>query len=360
MDTENKKISLRQLRILFIIDILGISMIILPKQNAALLGSDGIFLPLGGGVLALISIFLITSLSPYLGKTGFYKGLERLGGKPLARLVSAGLTLKLAFSAALDIRIFSEAARLRLLPQTPLWIICLVAVLPCVYCAVKGYETRARLGEILIFIILIPFLFVFLPHLFDGNFPPLPVNIRDKTSIYIKGSLTDCLTFTGIEFLLLIPNHAAKPEEIKKKLVSALIFAILLIFLVNFVTITELGPALTAKLGFPVSDVMDVSAVSAGKGAVMMSIFYISVVVFVSGAICFGGGLLGDILGSKRLIYVYIIALLSLGLSLIPSSLKELTKTALFFNALFGTAYFFVIPLILNIILRFQKDDVYD
>ncbi len=359
MYSDNGKISARQMQILLILDVLGISIIVLPKYNSSLLGFDGILLPVAGGVLALISLFFICRLAPFLGEFGFFDGLSRLIGRFMSGLVSLGLVFKLIFSLGCGIRIFSEAAKLKFLPNTPLWIISGLILLPCLYGAFKGYESRARLGELLVFIILIPFLIVFVPRIMECSFPSVIPNINISKDIYFKGSLTNCFAFTGMEFLLLTFNHLNNMSDIGKKLASAFIFALVLVFLVNFVTISILGDTLAASFDFPAVDIMDISSVSKGKGGIMMSIFYLSVVIYEIGAIYLGSGLFGDILGKRRSIYMYMAAFggyaLSLGFNDINSVIVCFTKI----NMFFGIAYFFVLPIFMNIIIKLKKDDVY-
>ncbi len=359
MYSDNGKISARQMQILLILDILGISIIVLPKYNAAALGFDGILLPLGGGIMGLICLYFICRLAPFLGTFGLFDGLTKLTGSFISRLICLGLVFKLIFSLSCGIRIFSEAAKLKFLPNTPMWIISGLIILPCLYGAFKGYEARARLGELLVFIILIPFLIVFIPRLLDGGFPSFMPNINIGKDIYFKGSLTNCFAFTGLEFLLLTFNHLNNLSGIGKKLSFAFIFTLILIFLVNFITISILGDNLTASLDFPTVDIMDISSVSKGKGGIMMSIFYLSVVIYEIGAIYLGSGLLGDILGKRKSIYMYLAAfggyIISLGFDDVNAVMSFLVKI----NTVFGIAYFFVLPIIMNVLLKLKKDDVY-
>ncbi|MCC8097323.1 MAG: GerAB/ArcD/ProY family transporter, partial [Eubacterium sp.] len=264
MYSDNGKISVRQLQILLILDILGVSIIVMPKYNASGLGNMGFALVLGGGFFALVSVFLMCSLSGFLNAYGFTGGVARLTGKPLSRLVSAGLVVKLAFSLGSDLRIFSEAAKLWLLPKTPVVIISAVTLLPCLYGAFKGYETRARLGEILIFIILVPLALVYIPCLFKVDYFSLGENILADKNIYIKGSLYNCLTFSGLEFLMLSFPYLKKPYSVKPAAVGAVIFAVIAAAVVNLASISLLGADLTASLDFPGVEVMDISVISKG------------------------------------------------------------------------------------------------
>ncbi|MCD8090289.1 MAG: spore germination protein [Clostridiales bacterium] len=359
MYSDNGKISLRQLQILLILDILGVSVIVLPKYNAPL-GSFGFLPVLGGGVFAVVSVFLLCSLSEFLNRFGFFKGISKLVGRPLAGLVSAGLTVKLAFSLGADLRIFSEAAKVWLLPNTPLVIISAVTLLPCIYGAFKGYEARARLGEIVIFIVLVPLFIVSLNCLLKIDYSSLEWNIYPEKNIYTKGSLYNCLMFSGLEFLLLSFPYLKNPAEARPAASRAVLFAVIIIALVNFVSISLLGADLTAELDFPGVEIMDISSVSKGKGAVMMSFFYLSAVMYSIGAVSFGGELLRDISGLKPSLGKWLTALAGFGISLIPADMTELSRVNICFNLFFGTAYFFVLPLILNLILRFKKDEYYD
>ncbi|MCD7777126.1 MAG: spore germination protein [Clostridiales bacterium] len=357
MYSDNGKISVRQFQILLILDILGVSIIVMPKYNALGLGNTGFVLVLGGGFFALVSVFLMCALSGFLNAYGFSDGVSRLMGRPLSRLVSEGLVVKLAFSLGSDLRIFSAAAKLWLLPKTPVFIISAVTLLPCLYGAFKGYETRARLGEILIFIILIPLALVYIPCLFKADYSSLGENISADKNIYIKGSLYNCLMFSGLEFLMLSFPYLNKPYSVKPAAVWAVVFAVIAAACVNFGAISLLGADLTASYDFPGVEVMDISVISKGKGAVIMSFFYLPVVMFAIGSIFFGGELIKDITGLPSKGGKCFTAFLGFVLSLIPENMTELMNVNLCFNLFFGTAYFFVLPIILNILLRFKRDE---
>ncbi|MCD8215766.1 MAG: GerAB/ArcD/ProY family transporter [Clostridiales bacterium] len=357
MYSDNGKISVRQLQILLILDILGVSVIVLPRYNALGLGSMGFLLAIGGGLFALVSVFLMCSLSGFLNAYGFFGGVSRLTGKPLSRLISAGLVVKLCYSLGSDLRIFSEAAKLWLLPETPLVIISAVTLLPCLYGAAKGYEARARLGEIAVFTVLIPLALVYIPLLFKIDYSSLDMNISADKNIYIKGSLCNCLMFSGLEFLMLSFPYLKKPYNVKPAAVSAVIFAVFVVALVSFAAINLLGADLAAELDFPGVEAMDVSVVSKGKGAILMSFFYLSVVMFAIGSIFFSGELLRDITGLNPKLGRCLAALFGFALSLIPRNMTELSKVTLCFNLFFGGAYFFVIPVILNLLLRFKREE---
>lgn len=233
----------------------------------------GFLLAIGGGLFALVSVFLMCSLSSFLNAYGFFGGVSRLTGKPLSRLISAGLVVKLCYSLGSDLRIFSEAAKLWLLPETSLVIISAITLLPRLYGAAKGYEARARLGEIAVFTVLIPLALVYIPLLFKIDYSSLNMNISADKNIYIKGSLYNCLMFNGLEFLMLSFPYLKKPYNVKSAAVSAVIFAVFVVALVSFAAINLLGTDLAAELDFPGVEAMDVSVVSKGKGAILMSFF---------------------------------------------------------------------------------------
>lgn len=364
MYSGNDQISKRQLQILLILDILGVSVMTLPRLNALMLGENGWLLVIGGGALAAVSVYLICSLGAFLGGEGFYKGLCRLWGRVPAVLVSGGLFAKLVIALSADIRTFSGAAKLWLLPQTPLWIIALVTIFPCFIGALYSYETRARLGEIFVFIILIPFVLVYAPYLFKvdylGLFGSISENIYWDKVIYFKGSLINCFAFTGMEFLFLSFNYLKEPGKVKASVIKAVILGVLLVTLVNFVTISLLGAPLCGEFDFPGAEIMDVSTYSKGKGAVMMSFFYLSVVIFAVGAVFFGGELLRDITGGKRGLCKALAALLGFALSLYPRNIEELGRLSVGANFIFGGFYGFVLPVLLILTLKLKKGDAYD
>ncbi|MCC8097593.1 MAG: hypothetical protein LIO44_03350, partial [Eubacterium sp.] len=118
-----------------------------------------------------------------------------------------------------------------------------------------------------------------------------------------------------------------------------------------------LGAELTDSLDFPGVEVMDISVISKGKRAVLMSFFYLPVVMFAIGGIFFGGELIKDITGLHSKGGKCLTAFLGFALSLVPQNMTELLNVNLCFNLFFGTAYLFVLPVILNLLLRFKRDE---
>lgn len=346
MYSRNKKISHRQLQILLILDILGISAITMPAANAGAAGYGGWILVIGGGLLLVLGARLICLFAEISGGRSFFDTISETLGYPVGVLLSAGLIIKLIFSLSADIRTFSEAAKIWLLPHTPLPLIMAVTLAPCLVGALYGYETRARLGELFVFMILLPFALVYVPYLFRIDYSRLFGNIKWDSGIYFRGSLDNCFAFTGPELLLVSSGYLKDPKKTKPYALSAAALGAALVFLVNFTAINLLGAELCKSLSFPGAELMDVSAFSKGKGAIMMSFFYLSVVIFAIGAIFFSGELLGRLTGVDSRLCRILAALAGFLAGLSFGGMEVLPTVSKSFGLFFGAVYMFILPVI--------------
>lgn len=357
MYSNNNKISTRQLQVLLILNTFGVIITAMPALNAYLPNNMGVFSPITGGILALLSIFLITGVSGFLGEEGFYGGLTKLFGKITAKIITVLFSIKLIVSLSSDIRIFSHAAKEWLLPHTPIWVISVVIILPCLYCAAAGQEARARLGEILIFIVLIPFALAYgtaLIALFGSAALP---HISFSKGIYINSALSNCFCFTGIELLMPAFAFLKKPYEIRSHAMGAFIISLLAAAAVNAVTITVLGGSLSRSINFPAVTALAYNAGSEAMAALMLSILCLSVVIFSGGCIFYSAELLNCVFNRSSKRIAPAAAAAGFGLSLIPAAQNQFKIFNTFFNYIFGSAFFFVLPLILNIVVRLKKEE---
>lgn len=202
MFSANDKISLRQLQALFILDLFGIGVITLPGRAAALAGQNGWILILGAaGLIACYSLLLMQLYKRYPGDT-FVEYSQKIATKPIGILLSVGLALKILLSAGLTLRIFCEILRQTMLFRTPMAVNCAAMLLLSAFTAVKGYECRGRIAEILILFLAIPLIFIFTVAATNSDFSNLlPVFTLSGKQLF-GGSIWIALSFQGLEFLL--------------------------------------------------------------------------------------------------------------------------------------------------------------
>lgn len=169
MFAENRKISLRQLQAMLLLDFFGTAVLFLPGEMAKA-GGRGCWLLAGvcGLVFAVLSL-LLTFLGKKMPEGTAVEWCRTLLGPLFGNLVLLGLGAKLFCDGALELRIFSEIIRRTMLPATPVWVLTLVVLLIAGALAAQGMECRGRTAEILFFLVSVPLLVVLLAVAFSAE-----------------------------------------------------------------------------------------------------------------------------------------------------------------------------------------------
>ncbi len=213
MYLDNEKISRRQMKRLIVFNIFSISGLILPRIAVASAGRDGLISIFIGLLFALIYIIFIGFITNNISGNLMKYSKENCG-RIITFLIGGFYIVKYFASLVLCGRLFAEVIRETLLEDADVRFIILMLILISAYAASKGFEVRARITELLYFIVLIPFV-IFLLFGLKSIDPAnlLPLFTKDKTSI-IYGGYAIFITFTTLEFLI-FSAHFIQDKPIK-------------------------------------------------------------------------------------------------------------------------------------------------
>ena len=156
---DNNKISLRQMQILIIANNLALGLIILPELFSGGLIINNLALLF---FLVLIIMLVLNSIKKnydsdqdlFYNILGPNKNLDK--NKSLyknnlgLKILFWPLLIKIIFSTGLELKLFADIIKSYILPDTNKFITSAILILISLYLVFKGYETRARLCEILI------------------------------------------------------------------------------------------------------------------------------------------------------------------------------------------------------------------
>ncbi len=201
MYIDNEKISRRQMKRLMVFNVFSISALMIPRIVVANAGRDGLISIIIGLFLALLFIIFIGFISKHMSGN-FMEYTKKKCGSIIAYIVGAFYIIKYFACLVLCGRLFAEVIEETLLEDTDVRLIILLLLILSAYSASKGFEVRARITEILYFIVLIPssILLVFgLASIDLANLLPL---LTESTSEIIYGGYLVFITFTTLEFLL--------------------------------------------------------------------------------------------------------------------------------------------------------------
>jgi len=299
----NEKISLRQLQALIIISAMGTGVIVLPRRVAEYAGSDGWIIVLGLTVLAMIIGALTATaarLRPglsFIQSTGFY--LTR----PVGYFIGAVLWLKLVMAAGLELRVFMLVVREILLKHTPMAVTGAIMLAVAAYAAIKGIETRARVAEVLLALMVLPFIFLIIVAVTDIDWSNLQPGFVTPPKTLLQGTLRLAFVFTGLECILLVSPYIHPKKKMRNAVITALGFAGIIIIVITTLTLAKLGRGVV-DLPWPVLSMMDMlnlpGAFIERQEALMFSFWIITNFAFINGLLFFGGVLFKDFLRVKK------------------------------------------------------------
>ncbi|MCL1842406.1 MAG: endospore germination permease, partial [Defluviitaleaceae bacterium] len=367
--TENRKISMRQLQILIILSAMGTGVIVLPRRAAEFLpegAQDGWIIAIGLTVVAMIFGALVSTAARLsqkaaeqsCGATGlsFIQSVSVLLTKPVAYTIGAVMWAKLVFAAGLELRLFLQMTRDVMLPRTPLWVVGAVMLLACAYAAVKGMEARARVGEVLFALMILPFLFMFVVAVMDADFSNLqPIFVNDARSL-IYGTLRLGFILTGLECLLLVSPYVPRKKSLTRSVVGALGFAGIIITGITIVTIAKLGRG-TDSAAWPVLAMMDAINLPGSfierQEALMFGFWIITAFVLGNALLFFGGLLVNDVFKKTTLrTGVFLTATAVFFISILPISREAIYARMDYMYLSTGLFFLVILPVCLILVSK--------
>lgn len=356
----NNKISIRQLQILLVLDIFGTGVIILPRKVAEYGGSDGWIIVIIGTIGALLYAYIITSLISMFPNKNIVEYTSAIINKPIAIIIALLYFIKIIVNIAFELRLFGEIIKATMLANTPFWVVCLTTILLGAYAATKGYEARARIGEVLILLMILPILLVFLISSFGIDYTNILPILKTPKKDLIVGAYITTFAFTSIDFCLLISPYINNHKAIRKSVMQVVIFIGVLFTLITIVATARFGAADVKRQMWPVIEMMDTIAIPGSfierQGALMMSFWIISIFAIVNASLFFSSLILKDVFKKwNHSTYILICIPIIFIVSYLPENIMEANKFLDFINTTFSITYLFAIPLILLILAKVRK-----
>lgn len=367
---KNDKISPRQLTMLLIVNIFGTGVVLLPRTVTSLAGADGWLLVVTATLLALACTYLIASVTNLYPNKDFYEYSSLIAGRPLGFLLTAGLIVRLLLHMGLMLRASLEIIRATMLPTTPMWLLAVVLLLIAGFGASKGYETRARLAEVLVVIILVPVLFVFAIAAFNVDYTNLLPMFRTSPANISRGGVLAMSAFVGIEFLLLAGKYVGgrggsslrSPRELFKAGAKAIAFLGLAMTAIVVITTARFGIHQMPFLSWPVIQMMDSTALPGSfverQGALVMSFFILSVFAMTNACLFFSSLMCKSVIKHGRhSFYIWACMAVAVLIALWPQDINHAGHLLERVYVSLGLGYMFVVPSVLLIVAKLRSRD---
>lgn len=257
MYAENGKLSNRQIFRLFVFDLMGIATLLLPPYVTKLCGTDSVFAILIGTLAALCYLWYLgwimrqmqMDMNTYLNHsvTPVAWGIARIW-----------ILVHTLLSAGFCGYVFAKLMKDNLVSDTSFSLIFAVILIVAAYGVSGGIENRARVYEILFWIIFIPYVLMMLASV--RNFEPVYAEgiWKLEGEHLIKGTYLVFLFYTPLFFSLFLVGQNAKKQGRKILItISASVLTAGFILLGSYILLLgNFGQQSLASMQYPVITLM--------------------------------------------------------------------------------------------------------
>lgn len=254
MNKSKDGITSRQLTIIIISIILGIDGFAMPRMVVEGAGRDGwLSLLLGGGWI-LLTAMLLALLASLFPRQSPIVWLPKIVGKWPAKGLILWQYVFYLVMCAWSLRVFTDMAKVYLLPRTPTEVIMITFLLTVAYLIVHGIDPLTRVTQVFFPFALIPFLL--LGSVFKGtmDFGELLPVMADGFLPVLKGLPPSIAVFVGWGIIMYLIQYLDTPKEAVKA-TGIGIGVLLVFFLWSFIfTLSRFGPIEMKYLLYPVVD----------------------------------------------------------------------------------------------------------
>lgn len=360
MFSHNGRISTRQVMILLILQMFNTNMLLLPKLSTYYVGRNGYILPIVAIVFGIIYVYCITALTMrFPGKTLVEIACEILPDG-VAYIIVGIFAIKLLIGAGLELRMFGELILQVMLPRTPIIVIMLVILLTASYLVKSGIEATARMGEVLIYFIMIPIVILFIIIALKVDYQEVLPFFQTNLKSVGWGALSISYMFTPLEFMLMMTGLMRKPDKVRKVGIGAVCTIGVLAGIITLLTIAEIGLGETQRQVWPVLALMQSigikNSVVENQEVIMLGVWILSVFMYISSGLYFS-----SLIGSRSCRFkrenVFVLPLIPvvLFISVWPKNLVQAYNYYFKFQLYLGTWFLIVVPLILLVIAKIRR-----
>lgn len=307
MFANNKKISIRQIRRLLLLDLFGLSSLILPGRLSSLAGPDGIFCIGAAAILGLLYVWMLGKVLNQM-QDDYYTYMKKQTGQILSDIFMIFYFFFFLFLSAYVLFQLTSLVKAWLLPEGSYGWICLLLLVLAGYAAISGLEGRARIYEILFWFLGAPVLFMLLlaARGVDTNYwtPIANTGIENFGS----GTVTVFIFFLPIFLILFMKPYCAKPEKLYPCAKRVLLLSASISGIIYLILLGTFQSKTTYALTRPVITLMSMVKIPGGffarLDAFMTAIWFFSLFAFLNTGVFYSSQTLKQLFGEKKTNYV--------------------------------------------------------
>lgn len=280
MFSNNDKISPRQIKRLLIFDLFGASSLLLPAQLAET-GGIGLWSILAGTAIAGLYAWLLLFLGGQV-KQDYFSYLQGGFGKLPARVIYIGYAVICALVCAWAAGLLSELVCSTLLEEREYPAALLLVMLLVLYGGIVGLEARARVYEVLFWVLAVPFLLMLLFCIRQVQpvqwFPIFGQYGQDRLGSFWSGAWQCFAAFLPLTFLIFLLPNVQKGKKSGRSVFVALMVSGVVLAAVYLILLGIFGSKALAMERYPVITLMGLVKIPGNfikrMDAVMVSVWF--------------------------------------------------------------------------------------
>lgn len=257
MFSNNNRISTRQVFRLFVFDFIGMSTLVLPAKLAGATGCDGVFSIVIGGILSTLYLwYLVRIMQGMDGDLITYTKAELPRWGAVVMLVF--FTIYCIFEAGYSAYIFADVMKKGLIGGESYTLLLILILAVAAYAIQSGIESRARVYEILFWVLLVPLFLLLWIAASDTTPEYLGPFLTTSVSNMVWGGTRVFHYLTPVFLILFFPAYIRK--DAGKKMTAAVLAALwtaVSVFAVFYlILIGSFGDRAMARMQYPALTLM--------------------------------------------------------------------------------------------------------
>ena len=355
----NQKVSAHQLKQLLLLNLFSGTSLILPMAVVRLCGISGVAAIGAGAILTgLFTLFLMGVIRGYSGS--YSEFCKCVLGNRWGNVVMGIYGLKYWVATALLLAVFAQVVNHTFLTDIPQWLLGAALLAVCTYAVSKGMETRARLGQLLVWIVIVPFVIVVLlalpkvhlDWLITPNISELGTGLGG-TDNFVWAVLLSFACFWPVEWLLF-----QKQQKMQGTVTRAIVWTAVLNIVILVICVGVFSVAGMNGERWPVVTLMQVVRWPGGflarQDGLILAFWMIGMFILISGCFHYGSQCIKTIVPSFDRPWKTIFPAVGIFLGFSFVSTEDATRWYLIFMIFVYLPLSVGIPILLQIVRRIR------
>lgn len=314
MIEKKNKISIHQMQILMIFNILGNSLLIFPKLIAKTSNNSFVFsIILGLTFTSACTYLILYSLKSANAES--FNDLFKTTFKPIfTKIIFILFLTKILCSITTTIIMFSNMTESILLPKTNNNIIILSFLLLSSYLCYKEQSVRAKTAQLIFYIFMLYILLFIIASMFNLKFDNLPNLLYVDSYDLAKGSIVTFLSFSSIIYFFFDYYYVEKKDTIIKSSLNVVLISGILFLFITVICVSTFTLRGIEFLQYPSFDTMSRLSIANSfitRNEAIVFIFWIFVIfTYITTGIFYGHLILSELIGYTKTNKKYYIVLI--------------------------------------------------